>query len=115
MPQSILDTQPEGMEWIISGEGRALYSFRLVPFNRIRPNENLIAIKIPDATPEIIRTYAISDEQALLAKVRYHRLSDIFLELAVEDGQVKVVEERHYRLVPAGEIEVEDLMRYRNG
>jgi len=115
MPQSILDTQPEGMEWIISGEGPALYSFRLVPFNRIRPNENLITIKIPDATPEIIRTYAISDEQALLAKVRYHRLSDIFLELAVEDGQVKVVEERHYRLVPAGEIEVEDLMRYRNG
>ena len=41
----------------------------------------MIAIKIPDATPEIIAAYALSDEQALLAKVRYNRLLDIFLGL----------------------------------
>ena len=35
--------------------------------------------EIPDATPEIILSYALSDEQALLAKVRYNRLLDIFL------------------------------------
>ena len=29
MPQTIIDTQPEGMEWIIEGSGRALYSFKL--------------------------------------------------------------------------------------
>src|ERR1022692_4109950 len=41
----------------------------------------MIAIKIPDATPEIIAAYALSDEQALLAKVLYNRLLDIFLVL----------------------------------
>lgn len=64
---------------MIEGAGRALYEFRLVPINRISPNPNLITIKIPDATPEIISGNALSDEQALLARVRYNRLIDIFL------------------------------------
>jgi hypothetical protein len=50
-----------------------------VKLNRIIPRDELITIKIPDATPEIIVAYALSDEQALLAKVRYNRLIDIFL------------------------------------
>ncbi len=37
--------------------------------------------KIPDATPEIISASSLSDEQALLAKVRYNRLIDVFLGL----------------------------------
>ncbi len=78
-PKKILKTQPKGMEWIIEGVGRARYVFKLVKVNRIVPNSNLIAIKIPDATPEIISVYSLSDEQALLAKVRYNRLIDIFL------------------------------------
>jgi hypothetical protein len=36
-------------------------------------------IKIPDATPEIIAKNGLNDEQALLAKVRYNRLVDVFL------------------------------------
>lgn len=79
MPQSILDIQPEGMEWVIEGVGRSLYKFCLVPINRIVPNPSMIAIKIPDATPEIIGAYALNDEQALLAKVRYNRLIDVFM------------------------------------
>ncbi len=79
MPDSILATQPRNMEWVIEGKGRALYEFRLVPINRIVPNNDLVTIKIPDSTPEIIAAYALSDEQALLAKVRYNRLVDIFL------------------------------------
>jgi hypothetical protein len=79
LPDEILKTQPKGMEWVIEGAGRALYEFRLVPINRIAPNPNLITIKIPDATPEIISANALSDEQALLARVRYNRLIDIFL------------------------------------
>jgi len=82
LPKRILKTQPEGKEWIIEGRGRALYCFRLVTENRIVPNDQLAAIKVPDATPEIVFTYALSDEQALLAKVRYNRLLDIFLGLA---------------------------------
>ena len=41
-----------------------------------------MTIKIPDATPEIIRKNAKYDEQALLAKVRYNRLIDTFLGIA---------------------------------
>ncbi|MGB6830107.1 MAG: hypothetical protein WBE41_18820, partial [Terracidiphilus sp.] len=54
LPKAILATQPKGMEWIIDGAGRARYRFSLVPSNRILPNPSLRAIKIPDATPEII-------------------------------------------------------------
>jgi hypothetical protein len=67
------------MEWIIDGVGRARYRFSLVQVNRIVPNSALRTIKVPDATPEIITAYALNDEQALLAKVRYNRLIDIFL------------------------------------
>lgn len=199
LPRSILDTAEEGMEWIIVGGGQALYRFRLAKLNRIVPNEHLITVKVPDSTPEIIAAYALSDEQALLAKVRYNRLIDIFLgitayslqnhlrtnlkgigqleideiyvgidrhgrqfvvpvqakggsdkhgvvqthqdiayskakfpdlvcravsaqfmsddriamfELTLQDGEVKVVEEKHYRLVAAKEIGSEDLQRY---
>ncbi len=34
--------------------------------------------KVPDATPGIIAKYAFGDEQALLARLRYNRLIDIF-------------------------------------
>jgi hypothetical protein len=37
---------------------------------------------VPDATPGIIAKYALSDEQALLAKLRYNRLVDIFTGVA---------------------------------
>lgn len=57
------------------------YAFKLVSGNRIIPSQALVEIKIPDATPEIVSSYALSDEQALLAKVRYNRLIDIFLNV----------------------------------
>lgn len=82
LPAAIVRTQPEGKEWIIEGMGRAKYRFKLAKINRILPNRNLLEIKIPDATPEIISSYSLSDEQALLAKVRYNRLLDIFLGIA---------------------------------
>ena len=82
MPEKVLATQPKGMEWIIEGMGRSRYVFKLVKINRIVPNHKLVTIKVPDATPEIIAAYALSDEQALLAKVRYNRLVDVFLGIA---------------------------------
>jgi len=199
MPESVIETQPPGMEWIIEGAGKSLYRFRLVRVNRILPNETLVTTKIPDATPEIVATHSLSDEQALLAKVRYNRLLDIFLgmatyslqnhlrmsvkgvgqveidevyiavdrrgaqyivpvqakgggdrlsvvqtwqdihycawkfpnlackaisaqfmsddliclfELTIEDGEVKVVDERHYRLVPSDQISDDELTSY---
>lgn len=200
LPDRILETQPAGLEWIIEGAGRARYRFRLVKITRIVPNATLVTTAIPDATPELIRAYSLTDEQALLAIVRYNRLIDTFLglttyslqnhlrttvtgigqieidevyigldrhgchyiipvqakggsdqigvvqveqdvafatekfpnvrcrpiaaqfmdegvialfELVVTDGQVKVVEERHYRLVPASELDSRAVTDYR--
>ena len=79
LPAAIVNTAPDGKEWIIEGAGRAKYRFRLAVANRITPNPNMVTIKVPDSTPEIITAYAQTDEQALLAKVRYNRLIDVFL------------------------------------
>jgi len=105
MPERILLTQPAGMEWIIEGAGRARYRFCLVRINRIFPNRDLITIKIPDATPEIIGSYALNDEQALLAKVRYNRLIDIFLGITAYSLQ------NHLRTTVkgVGQIEIDEI------
>jgi hypothetical protein len=105
MPSSILATQPDGLEWIIEGAGRAKYRFKLVPANRIVPNPALATIGIPDATPELIRLYALDDEQALLAIVRYNRLIDTFLGLTTYSLQ------NHLRTTVkgVGQIEIDEL------
>lgn len=199
-PDSILETEPEGYEWIIEGAGIGRYRFKLVTASRVVPREDLVVIDIPDATPELIRAYQLDDEQALLATVRYNRLIDTFLgvtayslqnhlrttvkdvgqieidelyigidklgchyvipvqakgekdqigivqttqdirfaeqkfpgmrcraiaaqfldndvvalfELTLRDGEIKVVEERHYRLVPADRLDGEAIRSYR--
>jgi len=81
LPDGIVSKAPQGYEWIIAPAGRSVYRFRLVKIVRIVPAENQYTIKIPDATPEIVAKYALSDEQALLAKVRYNRLIDTFLRV----------------------------------
>jgi hypothetical protein len=105
LPQTIKDTAAEGFEWIIKGDGRAHYRFVQVKLNRIVPREELITIKIPDATPEIIVAHALSDEQALLAKVRYNRLIDIFLGITAFSLQ------NHLRTTVAniGQIEIDEM------
>lgn len=105
LPEAILVTQPEGMEWIIEGAGRAKYRFKLVKYNRILPRADMITIGIPDSTPEIIRAYALDDEQALLAIVRYNRLLDIFLGLTTYSLQ------NHLRTTVkgTGQIEIDEL------
>ena len=195
LPKSILSTSATGEEWVIKSTGAAKYSFRTVPIARIAPQVGRYQIKVPDATPEIVAQHELSDEQALLARLRYNRLIDIFtglttyslqnhlrtqidgvqietdelyvgigktgeqyiipvqakggsdrlgriqleqdlalckgrfshltcrpvaaqfmesdviamFELTVVDDEVRVVEERHYRLVPASEISPQDL------
>lgn len=105
LPASILATAKNGLEWIIEGAGRAKYRFRLVKLNRILPREELFTIKIPDATPEIIAAYALGDEQALLAKVRYNRLVDIFLGITASSLQ------NHLRTTVkgVGQIEIDEI------
>jgi len=79
LPDAITATANKGLEWIIEPAGRSKYRFRLTAVSRIVPRDDPIVVKIPDATPEIIAANALGDEQALLAKVRYNRLIDIFL------------------------------------
>lgn len=105
LPESILKTEPEGLEWIIVGAGKGRYRFKLVKEIRIVPRQDLVRISIPDATPEIIRAYALDDEQALLAIVRYNRLIDTFLGLTSYSLQ------NHLRTTVdgIGQIEIDEL------
>ena len=69
---------PAGREWVIRGRGKGLYRFALVERLSLAPRQSLVATKVPDATPGVVVMHAMGDEQALLAKVRYNRLIDIF-------------------------------------
>ncbi len=78
LPESIIKKAPEGTQWIIRPAGRSKYRFEITSFSDIEPTKLMAETKVPDATPGIISMYALSYEQALLAKVRYNRLIDIF-------------------------------------
>lgn len=82
LPESVHSSAPAGREWAIFPGGKSVYVLRLVPVNLIEPRAGLRVVKLPDATPGAISKYAMSDEQALLALVRYNRLLDVFTGLA---------------------------------
>ena len=104
-PERVIATQLDGMEWVIELAGRGRYRFNLLTINRVFPREDLVVIDIPDATPELIRAYALDDEQALLAIVRYNRLIDTFLGLTTYSLQ------NHLRTTVEGmgQIEIDEL------
>lgn len=84
LPAEIAERARKGEVWIIRGTGAAKYRFDSVPIDYayITPRSGLAETRIPDATPGAIAMYALDDEQALLARVRYNRLIDIFLGVA---------------------------------
>ena len=81
LPGTIQSKAGKGETWIIRPMGISQYQFVLVPDIPLLPNENMIVVKVPDSTPGIVAKYAFNDEQALLARVRYNRLVDIFLSI----------------------------------
>lgn len=81
LPPTITSKAPEGYEWIIRPAGTGRYRLALVKEHHIAPTEDLVETKVLDATPGIISAYALTDEQALLAKLRYNRLIDLFTGL----------------------------------
>jgi hypothetical protein len=106
LPESIQDTAPEGAEWIIVGVGVAEYQFRLAAPGKIQPTPHVKPVKIPDATPEIVRHYAPgTDEQALLTRARYNRLVDIFTGITCYSIQ------NHFRTIinNVGQVEVDEI------
>lgn len=78
LPTKIQQKAPEGKEWVIVNKGRSKYAFEAKTLARIIPDSMLTITKIPDATPGMVAMYALDDEQALLTKLRYNRLLDIF-------------------------------------
>jgi len=82
LPKTILDCAPKGKDWVILPAGRSQYAFVASMLSSIVPSQSLATTKVPDSTPGIIFMYALSDEQALLAKLRYNRLVDIFIGIS---------------------------------
>jgi len=81
LPEAITSRASKGQQWVIRGAGQGRYRFSLVSVATVEPQAHLITTRLPDATPGVIDRYALSDEQSLLAKLRYNRLVDIFTGL----------------------------------
>lgn len=105
LPAAIKATAPEGQVWVIRLAGRGRYRFQLLRQAEISPTPNLVVTKIPDATPEIIASHTLGDEQAVLARIRYNRLIDIFLGVTAYSLQ------NHLRTtVPSfGQVEIDEV------
>ncbi|WP_035256752.1 hypothetical protein [Desulfatirhabdium butyrativorans] len=105
LPETIREKAPEGSVWIIRSVGRSHYKFVLTVQAKIIPSGMLVRTKILDATPGVIEKYALNDEQALLAKIRYNRLIDIFTGLTCYSLQ------NHLRTAVKGigQIEIDEL------
>jgi hypothetical protein len=105
LPKSIRDTAPKDKAWVIKLAGKGRYEFVAERQWVIEPRSGLIRIKAPDATPGIIARYALDDEQALLALVRYNRLVDVFTGVASYSMQ------NHLRTTVEGigQVEVDEL------
>ena len=105
LPISIQQTALQGKDWIIQGRGRGKYGFVLEEAFSIVPQPNMAEVKVPDATPGIVDLYSTDDEQALLSKLRYNRLIDIFLGLTCYSLQ------NHLRTAVAdvGQVETDEI------
>ena len=102
LPETILRTG----NWVIEGRGKSEYAFvRITVSPHIDLPRDLGAIDIPDATPEIVERYSGSDEQGLLARIRYNRLVDVFTSVTA------YLLQSHLRttLKQVGQIEIDDL------
>jgi hypothetical protein len=78
LPDAIRAAAPAEHEWVIRPAGRGRYRMVAVARARIRPSQMLAETRIPEATPDVVARYALGDEQALLARLRYNRLIDVF-------------------------------------
>jgi hypothetical protein len=105
LPTKIKKLAPKGKEWLIKLSGRGKYVFSLEDVLVLVPNESLTFTKILDSTPGIIDKYSLTDEQALLAILRYNRLIDTFLGITCYSLQ------SHLRTtVPAlGQVETDEM------
>ena len=102
LPAEVLRTG----HWAIDGAGKGKYVF--VKLNRspyLDLPEDMEKIALLDATPQILLKFQSSDEQALLARIRYNRLVDTFVGLTAYQLQ------GHFRTTvrALGQVEIDDL------
>ena len=105
LPASILDRAPKGKQWVIRGAGKSHYKFSAIKAANMVPNAMMVVTKVPDSTPGVIAMYALDDEQALLAKVRYNRLIDIFAGVACYSLQ----SHRRTTVTGLGQVETDEI------
>lgn len=105
LPASIKSKAKKGTEWIIRPSGSSKYKFVITKFAHVIPNANLTETKIPNSTPGVIDIYALSDEQALLAKIRYNRLIDLFTGLTCYSLQSHL--RTHVKKI--GQVEIDEI------
>lgn len=105
LPSSVRATAPAPKEWIIRTTASGQYRFDLIANARFPVTLHLAETRIPDSTPALIQLYRQSDEQALLAIIRYNRLADIFTRLSCFSVQ------SHLRtsLNGTGQVEIDEL------
>ncbi len=106
LPLPVVERQPKGLEWAIfpANYRPAAYKFVAVPFSTISPRLGVSVTKVPDATPGLIDMYAKGDEQALLAKLRYNRLLDVY------SGVTTYSLQSHMRTtIPESQIETDEV------
>lgn len=82
LPPEIQTLAPQGKAWLLLPNGKSAYRFALADRAFLDPDVSRKAIKIPDSTPQLVAKHAKDDEQAVLARIRYCRLIDIFFGLA---------------------------------
>jgi|GEM_PF-1135207 len=80
-PDEVKALAPPGKSWLILPDGKSKYRCVTADYSVIRHDPYLKPVKIPDATPQIVAKHAKGDEQAVLARLNYNRLLDIFLGL----------------------------------
>lgn len=69
------------LHWLLLPNGKSKYRFVKARNGTFTSDTTLRAAKIPNSTPQIVDGYSGVDEQAVLARIRYNRLIDIFLGL----------------------------------
>jgi len=102
LPEAIL----KHGHWAIEGRGKGKYAFRRLERSPYFDIPTDIAITpVLDSTPQIVLKYQSSDEQAILARIRYNRLVDLFTSLTTYHLQ------GHFRTTVSetGQVEVDDL------
>lgn len=87
LPTEVQELAPRGKYWLILPHGRSVYRCVLANAAFIDPSPLTPVVKVPDATPQIVAAHARGDEQAVLSRVRYTRLVDVFLGVSAWELQ----------------------------